>query len=56
MPSALLVKCPKALAALDGGTAAEVGLTMADWAAQYHDCRALHGGLVDALKGQVKPE
>lgn len=55
MPSALLVKCPAALPLLDGGTAAEVGLTMADWAAQYHDCRILQAGLVDALDGQVKP-
>lgn len=49
MPAALLVKCQPGLPLLRDGTAADVALTMADWASQYHDCRILHDGLVDAL-------
>ena len=46
---ALMVKCGPTLPALTDGTAGDVALTMADWAAKYHDCRVIHDGLVDAL-------
>ena len=49
VPTALLVKCPPSLTAPTDGTAYGVALTMAEWAGQYHDCRILHDGLVDAL-------
>jgi hypothetical protein len=43
-------KVPQALPPLHDGTAGDVALTMADWAAQYHDCRTLQWGLIDALR------
>lgn len=44
-----LMRCPESLPLLKDGTAGEVAGTMAIWAAQYHECRILHDGLVDAL-------
>lgn len=46
----LLVKCPVTLSQLTDGTGADVSLTMAEWAATYHDCAARHNGLVEAVK------
>ena len=50
IPEALMAKVPQALPPLHDGTAGDVALTMADWAAQYHDCRTLQWGLIDALR------
>ena len=44
-----LVRCPDSLPLLTDGTAGDVALTMAEWAAIFHDCRINHNGLVDAL-------
>ena len=44
-----LIRCPDSLPLLTDGTAGDVALTMAEWAAIYHDCRINHNGLIDAL-------
>lgn len=45
-----MVPCQEMLPPLRDGTAGEVALTMIEWSAMYHDCRVLHGGLVEALQ------
>lgn len=46
----LLQECDDALPELNGNTGSEIAPLMIQWAAQYHECRLRHNGLVDAVK------